>query len=274
MNNPENFHKKNILAVLFFLCVFFANAQQKRTLVWSDDFNKNGLPDTSKWGYDKGTGCPLNCGWGNNEQQYYTEGRTENARIINGCLIVEAKKENWEGSTFTSARLVSKNKGDWKYGSFEVRAKLPAGKGTWPAVWMLPTNNEYGNWPASGEIDIMEHVGYDPNNIHCSVHTEAFNHIKGTQKTAEKIVDQSMKDFHLYRVDWTASEITGFIDNEKYFEFKNNHLGYASWPFDKPFHLLINLAVGGNWGGKMGIDDAAFPTSMLIDYVRVYQWKD
>ncbi|MFT3843430.1 MAG: glycoside hydrolase family 16 protein [Lacibacter sp.] len=150
-----------MLCGLFCITTQTVTAQSKyKKLVWSDEFNKPGLPDSEKWGYDTARGCPQNCGWGNNELQYYTYRDKKNARVENGKLIVEARKETKADAKFTSARLVTKSKGDWKFGRIEVKARIPKGRGMWPAIWMLPTNWEYGGWPKSGEIDIMEHVGY------------------------------------------------------------------------------------------------------------------
>lgn len=232
--------------------------------VWFDEFDNDGKPDTAKWGYDTG-----GSGWGNNELEYYTNG--SNSAVIDGKLIITARKEDHEGMKYTSSRMITKNKGDFLYGRFEVKAKIPAGKGTWPAIWMLPTDWEYGGWPKSGEIDIMEHVGYDLNNVHITVHTEAFNHSIKTQKGKSKIVANATTEFHLYRVDWTPNSINGYIDNDLIFTFVNNGQGYKSWPFDKRFHLLLNIAVGGNWGGAKGVDETVFPAAMEVDYVRVYK---
>lgn len=235
------------------------------TPVWADEFDYTGRPDPSKWGYDIGGG-----GWGNNELQYYTNS-VDNAGVANGKLTITAKKESLGGREYTSARLITKGKGDFLYGRFEIRAKLPAGKGTWPAIWMLPTDWAYGNWPESGEIDIMEHVGYDPDVIHISTHTGAYYFKINTQKTAVKKINNTTTAFHLYRVDWTPYAIRGFIDGEKIFEFINEGKGYKVWPFDKRFHLLLNIAVGGDWGGAKGVDPAIFPAVMEVDYVRVYK---
>ncbi|WP_126243927.1 glycoside hydrolase family 16 protein [Chitinophaga rhizosphaerae] len=242
--------------------------QFEATSVWADEFDYNGLPDPAKWTYDLGGG-----GWGNNELQYYTD-KPANAQVANGMLSVIARKEKMDNRDYTSARLVSKGRGDFLYGRFEIRAKLPAGKGTWPAIWMLPTDWAYGDWPKSGEIDIMEHVGYDPNRVHMSVHTEAYNHAIGTQKTATTTVDKAIGEFHVYRVDWTPYAIRGYIDGSLLFTFTNESKGYKTWPFDKKFHFLLNIAVGGNWGGQQGIDDAVFPATMEIDYVRAYKMID
>jgi beta-glucanase (GH16 family) len=233
---------------------------------WADEFNIDGKPDTTKWGYDTG-----GSGWGNNELQYYTAGPNVNVR--NGLLLIEAKKEKMGDKNYTSTRMVSKGKGDFLYGRFEARAKLPKGRGLWPAIWMLPTDWAYGGWPQSGEIDVMEQVGFDPDNIHISIHTEAYNHVKGTQKTATRIIPTATDDFHLYRVDWTPEDIKGYIDDNLIFSFQNEHKTFAEWPFDKRFHWLLNIAVGGNWGGMQGVDDNIFPARMEVDYVRVFRLK-
>lgn len=235
---------------------------------WADEFTNNGAPDPTKWGYDVG-----GTGWGNNELQNYTN-NLRNASVNNGVLTITARKENSGANSYTSARLVSKGKGDYLYGRIEIKAKIPSGRGTWPALWMLPTDNTYGTWPKSGEIDIMEHVGYDPTNIHVTVHTESFNGMINTQKGGSKKFPNAFDEFHLYRLDWTPYAIRGYIQNELIFEFVNNGQGYAGWPFDKRFHLLMNVAVGGNWGGAQGVDDGVFPKSMEVDYVRVYKMID
>ncbi len=234
---------------------------------WSDEFNYEGLPDPSKWSYD--VGSPHN-GWGNNELQYYTEARKENVHVSGGTLKITARKEKMEGLDYTSARLVSKGKGDFLYGRFEVRAKAASGRGTWPAVWMLPTDWTYGDWPNSGEIDILEHVGYDPDVVHISVHTKDYHHSIGTQKTATKKIENVTTEFQLYRIDWTPDYINGYVNDARIFSFSNEKRDFKAWPFDKKFHWLINLAIGGDWGGQQGIDDQAFPAQFEVDYVRVY----
>ncbi|MFV0265505.1 MAG: family 16 glycosylhydrolase [Draconibacterium sp.] len=237
-------------------------------LVWSDEFNTDGLPDTSKWNYDTRGNT---YGWGNNEKQWYTVADPDNVYIRDGILTITAIKEPTENKDYSSARLTTKNKGDWQYCKVEVKAQMPAGKGTWPAIWMLSTNNTYGNWPKSGEIDIMEHVGYDPDTVHSTVHTEFFNHTIGTQVGKEIYQPTATTDFHVYSMEWDANEIRSYVDGQQYFRFKNNEEGPGAWPFDQPFHLILNLAVGGGWGGKHGIDSTLFPHHLLIDYVRVYQ---
>ena len=241
-------------------------------LVWSDEFETAGLPDTTKWSYDVGNGCPNICGWGNNELQYYTQATLKNSRVENGHLIIEAHREDKDEMQYTSTRLVTKGKGDWKYGRIEVKAKLPSGKGTWPAIWMLPTDMSiYGGWPKCGEIDIMEHVGYSPDSLFGTIHTEAYNHIIGTQKGGS-LEDESLEsDFHVYALDWNEDRMVWYIDNKQYFEFRNEKKTYKEWPFDQKFHLIMNIAVGGNWGGKFGVDEDIWPQRMKVDYVRVYQ---
>ncbi|MBL7826643.1 MAG: glycoside hydrolase family 16 protein [Saprospiraceae bacterium] len=240
-------------------------------LVWSDEFNGSGLPDSTKWGYDLGDGCPNICGWGNNEKQYYSKNRLENSRVENGFLVIEAHRESIGSRNFSSARMVTKNKGDWRYGRIEVRAKLPHGKGIWPAIWMLPTSWEYGGWPRSGEIDIMEFVGYNPDTVFATVHTEFYNHVKGTQKSLGIYSETLNSEFHVYAIEWDAKKIDFYFDQTKFSTFKNLGEGVNGWPFDQKFHLILNIAVGGNWGGKMGIDESIFPQKMLVDYVRIYQ---
>jgi len=264
--------KKILSLVLFILSVGCASAQQQYYhMIWQDEFDGQGHPDSSRWNYETGGD-----GWGNNELQYYTERRLENARLENGRLIIEAHKEYYQGNDYTSARLTTKNKGDWAYGRIEARAKLPAGRGTWPAIWMLPTQWIYGDgsWPDNGEIDIMEHVGYDEGIIHGTIHTNAYNHMDGTDKGGTTGVPDATENFHIYAIEWTASEIRWYVDDHLYFTFENKEEGWQKWPFDHPFHLLMNIAVGGDWGGVEGVDDSIFPVQMQVDYVRVYQTAD
>ncbi|MGN6293197.1 MAG: glycoside hydrolase family 16 protein [Chitinophagaceae bacterium] len=241
------------------------NWKFETTPVWAEEFNYTGAPDAANWYYDIG-----GSGWGNNELQYYTNS-TDNAVVAGGVLKITARNEAMGGMNYTSARMLSKNLGDFLYGRAEIRAKLPAGRGTWPAIWMLPTDWVYGEWPKSGEIDIMEHVGYDPNVVHFSVHTQAYNHTINTQKTSTKTIPTAMTEFHNYRVDWTPYAVRGYFDDALVFTFTNDGKGAATWPFDKRFHLILNLAVGGNWGGAQGVDNTAFPATMEVDYVRLYK---
>ncbi len=242
-------------------------------LVWSDEFETKGLPDKNKWSYDVGNGCklPCGCGWGNAELQSYTKEDKDNAYIENGVLTIKAIKEQIGTNQFSSARLVSKLKGDWIYGKIDIRAKLPSGTGTWPAIWMLPTDSPYGGWPNSGEIDIMEHVGYNQDTIFGTVHTEKYNGMIGTQVGGQMFNSSSEDTFHTYSIKWAEDKIEWFIDDKKYFEYLNERNGSQAWPFDQAFHLILNVAVGGHWGGAKGVDQNIFPQAMEVDYVRVYQ---
>lgn len=233
--------------------------------IFQDEFDYVGAPSSSRWNFDLG-----GSGWGNNELQSYTND-ISNASADGNNLVITAKRETFNNRDYTSARLVSRGLGDFLYGRIEVRAKLPAGRGTWPAIWMLPTDFAYGNWPNSGEIDIMEHVGYDPNKVHFSLHTQSYNGMNNTQKTISRSIPTAISAFHKYRVDWTPFALRAYFDDALVYIFTNDGRGSATWPFDKRFHLLLNIAVGGNWGGAQGVDDSAFPTSLIIDYVRVYK---
>ena len=237
-------------------------------LVWSDEFDHPGLPDPTHWSYDVG-----GHGWGNHELEFYTEARPENARVEGGHLIIEARHESWHGSAYTSARLVTKGKGDWHSGRFEIRARLPLGRGTWPAIWMLPTvwNLGDGGWPDNGEIDIMEHVGHVPGAIHASTHSQKNQWRHNNQRTAIVQVPDAGTAFHTYAMEWDAEEIRIYLDDRLYFTSRKAGGDWTSWPFTRDFHLVLNLAVGGDWGGEKGVDDAAFPQRMEVDYVRVYQ---
>lgn len=245
-----------------------ATAQAKESpwkLIWSDEFQKNGSPDSTKWGYDIG-----GHGWGNNELEYYTDNVRKNARVENGKLIIEAHKENVGGKGFSSARMVTRNKASWSSGKLEVRAKLPSGLGTWPAIWMLADKQPL-NWPEDGEIDIMEHVGYDPGVIHGTIHTKKYNHIIGTQKANQIKVPDFSEQFHTYQLEWDHEVLKIGMDGKTYFTYTNEGTGYESWPFDNRMYLILNLAVGGNWGGSKGVDLDIWPRRMEIDYVRVYE---
>lgn len=231
---------------------------------WVQEFNSNGKPDASQWGYDVGGG-----GWGNNELEYYTNG--SNVTMSGGNLVITARKQSMGGMKYTSARLFSKGNGNFLYGRFVVAAKVPAGLGTWPAIWFLPTDKLYGDWPNSGEIDLMEHVGYDPINFYFTVHTSVYNHTLGTQKGSNMSFTNATTEYHVFRLDWTPTSITGYIDDQQIYTFINDGKNDSkSWPFDQKFHLMLNLAIGGDWGGAQGVDDTAFPQSMLIDYIRYY----
>ena len=244
-------------------------------LVWSDEFEVPGLPDASKWNYDVERNF---AGWYNNELQYYAASRPENSRVENGHLIITARREDlstlgmddWGGQRYSSARLITRGKAQWTYGFMEIRAKLPCGRGSWPAIWTLASPPQ-GAWPDDGEIDIMEHVGFDEGVVHGTVHTGGYNHVRGNHRSNRVTVPTVCTAFHKYQLTWTANRITVGVDDRNYFQYTNDHSGNAAWPFDSPQYLILNIAVGGDWGGQMGVDDAIWPVQMEIDYVRVYQ---
>ncbi len=237
-------------------------------LVWQDEFDYTGLPDSTRWKYDTEGNA---AGWGNNEMQYYTVANEKNARVENGVLKIIALKEAFGGKEYTSARLVSN--ADWKHGKIEVNAKLPEGRGTWSAIWMMPGNWTFndGNWPDIGEFDIMEHVGHETGVIHASAHSKDYQWQKQTQKTGIITIPDVTEKFHSYIWEWTPEVVKAYVDDSLYFEYPNEGLGESKWPYEKPFYLILNVAIGGAWGSMKGIDDNSFPQTMEVDYVRIYQ---
>jgi beta-glucanase (GH16 family) len=252
-------------------------------LVWSDEFDQDGAPDDTRWSTDVWPARKVN-----DEEQAYTA-RPKNVRVEDGHLILEAHKEDYDNAAYTSGRIHSQRKGDILYGKVDVRAKLPAGQGSWPAIWMLPSDPyKYSTscgedeewqgsptcdaWPNSGEIDIMEHVGYDMNNVHGTVHNKAAYWIHWNQRKGSIEGKTVAKEFHVYSVEWTPDEITVSMDGSPYFTYVNEGTGWEAWPYDHPFHLVLNLAVGGMWGRAGGpVDTTIFPIRLEIDYVRVYE---
>jgi beta-glucanase (GH16 family) len=233
------------------------------SLVFADEFDAPGALDPAKWGYEIGYVR-------NEEKQYYTS-RSENVRAEGGNLLIEGRKEAYQGYGYTSSSINTRGRFEFQYGRVEVRARLPAGNGTWPAIWMLGTNISQAGWPTCGEIDVMENVGFEPTRIHGTVHTAAYNHVQGTAKGASVTIANPWEDFHVYAMEWYPDHIDVFVDGQKYFTFRNEGTGSRTWPFDKPQYLLINLAIGGSWGGQRGIDDSRFPHRYLVDYVRIYK---
>jgi hypothetical protein len=229
------------------------------SLVWFDDFNTDGVPDTTKWTYDIGRGSN---GWGNNESQYYTN-RADNIKVEKGVLKITAKKENYQGASYTSARLKSQGKFDFKYGRVEVRAKLPEGGGTWPAIWMLGANFSTVGWPNCGEIDIMEHVGNNQNKIHGTLHYPGNSGGNGNGNTIA--IANVSTTFHVYEMEWTSTTIKFFVDGTQFHSFTNS----SNVPFNHNFFLILNVAMGGSFGGNI---DTNFTQSTLeVDYIKVYQ---
>lgn len=260
------------VCILFIILCFAYCSTSQRTvkrgdwkLSWSEEFNYHGLPDSSKWSYDVG-----GHGWGNNELQYYTRASVNNVEVSNGSLKIKALREKIENREYTSSRLSTRGKADFTYGKIEIRAKLPAGRGLWPAIWMLGANVKTVGWPECGEIDIMEHVGFEKDSVFGTIHTKAYNHIKGTQKGKKIFIANPYDSYHLYSIEWTPERMDFFFDNTLYNHIQNEHKTTAEWPFDAPFYLLMNMAVGGNLGGKQGIDSTVFPAVLEVDYIRVY----
>lgn len=233
------------------IVVFVATSQ-----IWGDEFDVDGAPDSNKWGYDLGAG-----GWGNNEPQYYTN-RSENVRIQGGVLRIITKKENYLGSNYTSARLLSKGKFSFKYGKVEFRAKMPVGGGTWPALWMLGDNIGTVGWPACGEIDIMEHLGNQQNKIYGTLHYPG--HSGATADSSTTMISNADTEFHVYTLDWRADSIKFYVDSQLFKTFANS----ANVPFNQNFFLIMNCAIGGNFGGT--IDPNFVSSTFEIDYVRIY----
>ncbi len=235
-------------------------------LVWSDEFSSDGLPDPGRWAYDTGMN---KAGWHNRELQYYSPARAENAELRGGRLIIHARKESmshaadWGGQRYSSSRLLTRGKAEWTYGFFEVRARLPCGKGSWPAIWML---NSAVDWPNGGELDIMEHVGREPGRVFSTVHTAAA-HGTGTGDATQ--VPDACTAFHDYQMHWTPQALRFGVDGMVHFVYPNPGTGRDRWPFDAPQFLILNIAVGGDFGGA--VDDSIFPVRMEIDHVRVYQ---
>ncbi|WP_052670989.1 family 16 glycosylhydrolase [Draconibacterium sediminis] len=259
--NGDTFSSSEIITIAANDSEYFS----KLELVWEDNFDGNAV-NTDNWTFETGSG-----GWGNNELQNYTAG--DNAVVKDGILTITAKKLNEAkvAGSYTSSRMITSGKKEFTYGRMEIRAKLPSGTGIWPAIWMLGANIGTAGWPACGEIDIMEYVGYQPNKVHATVHTSAG--YGGNGDGSSKTFETAEEEFHVYGLFWTEKELVFYTDSPENITHryapssKNND----NWPFNKPHFFILNVAVGGNWGGAQGIDNAIFPQSMEVDYVRVYQ---
>jgi beta-glucanase (GH16 family) len=244
------------------------------TVLWSDEFNGSRL-DGAKWQYDTSRNKE---GWYNKELQYYAANRLENLRVGGGVLTIELRKDpseirkfaDWGKQKYSSAKIVTQGKAAFQYGFFEARAKLPCTRGSWPAFWMMPIGNE--QWPQGGEIDILEHIGAQPGVVHANLHTGKYNHTKQNGRGAQKPLPTSCSDYHRYQLSWTEDEIMIGVDDRAYMRVRNTEPGdRGAWPFDKPFYLILNLAMGGDWAGSKGIDDASLPQKFEVDYVRVWE---
>jgi len=271
--------KRFLLAIGLFVALPLSAEAAEWKLVWSDEFNYEGLPNKEKWDYEEGFVR-------NQEMQYYTRARKENARVEKGVLVIEGRKERWknprykpgssnwqqqrEFAEYTAAALITRNKASWRYGRIEVRARLPHGRGIWPAIWTLGANRSKIRWPGCGEIDIMEFVGKDPNRVHGNAHFAVDG--KHRSDHGKLSTEKPYADFHIYAIEWFEDRIDFFFDDTKFHTFTIDKAGKGGDnPFRKPHYLLINLAIGGSWGGP--IDDSVFPQKYLIDYVRIYESK-
>jgi beta-glucanase (GH16 family) len=248
-----------IFFIIFGALLLNACQQEERKLVWSDEFDGDMLNE-EVWNYKLGDGCPNLCGWGNNEPQIYTK---ENTEVSNGTLKIHARLVD---SVYTSSRITTAQKKEFKYGYIESRIKLPTGKGLWPAFWMLGADIKENPWPAAGEIDIMEWIGRDADSLFTSLHTPAsYGETINTQKTF--LEDNA--SWHTYAIDWNEKRIVFYRDEVEVYRFDPKVKDEQVYPFRKPFYILVNMAVGGNFGGE--IDDTIFPQTLEVDYIRVYQ---
>jgi len=263
--------KQRSILILFLLFPFFGQCQSEdeeatepsKKLIWQDEFNYNGYPDQSKWSYEVGFVR-------NNEPQYYTEKRLKNARVEDGNLIITAYKEDYKGANYTSASINTKGKFHFSKGRIEVKAKLPKGKGVWPAIWTLGTNIGEVGWPECGEIDIMEYWGRNPNSVHANVHTGDYNHSIGKGRGGKITYEKPWEDFHVFAVEWYDDRLDFFLDGNQYYTCERKGEGIGEWPFIDPQYLLINLALT---RGEDSIDDSIFPVEYLVDYVRIYSFE-
>jgi beta-glucanase (GH16 family) len=244
-----------------------AAAPAHYVLAWSDEFDTTGQPDARKWVADTERNA---AGWYNNELQYYASGRLENAQVRDGRLVITARREelrtapDWGGQRYTSARLITRGLAEWTYGFFEVRARMPCGVGTWPAIWTLGSG---GRWPQDGELDILEHTGRNPEHVFSTVHTAAAS--GGNGRGAGRTLATACSAFHNYQMHWTPERIVFSVDGLEHFRYLNSGPGGAAWPFDAPQFLILNIAIGGDLGGP--VDDTIFPVQMLVEHVRVWQ---
>ena len=250
-----------VLLLLLVIPFLEPTVSSEPKLVFSEEFNEDSL-NLNSWSYALGDGCPNLCGWGNNERQLYTK---KNVSTVNNQLVISATKQ---GDTYHSGRITSKDKFEFTYGTIEVKAQLPKGKGLWPAIWMLGHDIDTNIWPACGEIDIMEYVGKAPGEIHTTLHTpESHGQSFNTKITNIHAIEDG---FHVYKTKWDANQIQFYIDDLLVYTFSPEIKNDKTWPFDKPFYIILNLAIGGHFGGSE-VDDSIFPEDFVIDYVKVYQ---
>ena len=249
------------LSIYLVLLTNVSFSQNTRELVWKENFDGTSLNENI-WNFELGDGCPNICGWGNDELQIYTR---ENHKIKDGMLVITAKKER---DDYSSTRITTKNKMQFQYGRIETRAKLPIGKGLWPAFWLLGSNISEVGWPACGEIDILEYVGKEPNMVFTSLHTTASH--GNTINSKKTIFDNIEEGFHIYAAEWSSEKIDFYVDGKLVYTFSPEERTVEVWPFDQPFYIIVNLAIGGNFGGPQ-VDDSIFPQEFIIDYIKVYK---
>ena len=259
--NFNTINMKKLLSIFVLAAVPLSLLAQEKTLVWEENFDGS-LLNMDNWSYETGDGCPNICGWGNNERQIYNK---DYVAVKDGNLVITADKV---GDKYYSGKINTKDKHEFKYGTFEIRAKVPGGNGIWPAIWMLGDNISEVGWPASGEIDIMEFVGRQPDTVHTTLHTPASH--GNSVNTKVTGVDKITDDFHTYKIDWDENAITFYIDQKVVYTFSPEVKDDETYPFRHPFYFLLNMAVGGNFGGPE-VDDSIFPEKFWVDYIRVYQ---
>lgn len=251
---------KKLIAFLLFPILCQGQTKDKK-LVWEENFNGKTI-NPAVWNFELGDGCPNLCGWGNNERQQYTN---SNHELKNGKLVIYAKKD---GDRYSATRITTAGKKEFQYGRIEARAKLPIGKGIWPAFWMLGSNIQQVGWPKCGEIDILEYVGKEPHKVFTSLHTEeSHGNTINTKKTTIANIEEG---YHVYAIDWDKDKIAFWIDKELVYTFQPENKTEQNWPYNHPFYFLLNVAIGGNFGGP-DVDDTIFPQTFSIDYIRVYQ---
>ena len=266
-----NYSASYILFFIFLSMSLPAKSQDNQSkeivkvLIWQDEFDYEGLPDETKWSYEEGF-------IRNKEPQYYTKNRSKNAYVKDGVLKITAYMEEFENASYTSASINTRGKFSFTKGRIEVKAKLPKGKGVWPAIWTLGTNIGTERWPKCGEIDIMEYWGVNPNSIHANVHTGDYNHTKGTGRGGSITFENPWQEFHIFAVDWHDDRMDFYFDENLYYSCKKEGKGIGEWPFDNPQYLLINLALSG-LDGTQTVDNSVFPAEYLIDYVRIYRFE-
>ncbi|MFB3387389.1 family 16 glycosylhydrolase [Flavobacterium sp. LAR06] len=249
------------IMVLLLISSFCLAQEVKRKLVWEENFTDKNLNEKD-WNFEIGDGCPNLCGFGNNERQIYTK---TNHEFKDGNLIIEAKKED---NKYTSTKITTKGKKEFLYGRIEARAKLPVGHGLWPAFWMLGANIDEVHWPKTGEIDILEYIGRDPGMVYTTLHTQdSHGNTINTKRTPSPNIEEG---YHVYAIEWTKDKIAFFVDTALVYTFNPIEKNENTWPFDKPFYIIVNLAIGGNFGGPQ-VDDKVLPQKFYVDYVRVYQ---